>query len=115
MAWLSLTVMVQLPNMGSSGLGAVMSEVVVVIGPDESRDPSRLMDALDAFAKWASESGLSGEDGDAPNIMVKSEFVAGEMCRKLVFQDRDHAARFLAYWRSERLRVRPFDAAILQA
>lgn len=113
MARLSLAVMAKLPNMGSCDLGAVMSEVVVVIGPEESRDPSRLMDALDAFAKWASETGLSGEDGDAPNIMMKSEFVAGEMRRNLVFQDRSHAARFLAYWRSERLRVRPFDPAIV--
>ncbi len=81
-----------------------MSEVVVLIGAEESRDPSRLMKALDAFAKWASESGLSGDAGDAPDIMMKSEMTGGEMRRKLVFQDRDAAARFLVFWRSERQR-----------
>lgn len=89
-----------------------MSEVVVVMGTEESRDPSRLMDALDAFAKWASESGLYGDTGDAPGIMVKSEFSGGEMRRKLVFQDRDHAARFLLFWRSERRREGSSDAAV---
>ncbi len=89
-----------------------MSEVVVFMGAEESRDPSRLMDALDAFAKWASESGLSVETSDAPDIMVKSEFSGGELRRKLVFQDRDHAARFLVFWRSERTRARPSDAAV---
>lgn len=92
-----------------------MSEVVVLIGAEENRDPSRLMDAVDAFAKWASESGLSGESGDAPHIMVKSEFSDGEMRRKLVFQHRDHAARFLMFWRSERQRMRPSDAVIAPA
>ena len=84
-----------------------MSEVVVFIGPEESRDPSRLMNALDAFAKWASESGPSAETGDAPDVMMKSEFADGEMRRKLVFQNRDHAARFLVIWRAERQRVWP--------
>ena len=83
-----------------------MSEVVVLIGAEESRDPSGLMRALDAFAKWAAESGLSDESGDAPEIMMKSEFAGGEMRRKLVFQERDHAARFLVFWRSERHRNR---------
>ena len=81
-----------------------MSEVILVMGADESRDPSRLMKALDAFAKWAAESGASAESKDAPDIMMKSEFAGGEMRRKLVFQDRDHAARFLVFWRAERQR-----------
>lgn len=101
--------------MGRSGVVGVMSEVVVFIGPEESRDPSRLMDALDAFAKWASESGFSGDAEDAPGIMVKSEFSGGEMRRKLVFQNRDHAARFLLFWRSERRRGGPSDAMAAQA
>jgi hypothetical protein len=92
-----------------------MSEVVVIMGAEESRDPSRLMDALDVFARWASKSGLSGDGSDAPHIMVKSEFSGGEMRRKLVFQDRDHAARFLVFWRAERQRVRPSDAVAAQA
>jgi hypothetical protein len=83
-----------------------MSEVVVLIGADESRDPSRLMSALDAFAKWAAESGIFGDSGEAPEIMMKSEFNDGEMRRKLVFQDRDQAARFLNFWRTERHRQR---------
>ena len=82
-----------------------MSEVVVFIGADESRDPSLLMKAIDAFAKWTAESGLSGESGDAPDIMMKSEYAGGEMRRRLVFQDRDHAARFLVFWRAERQRA----------
>jgi hypothetical protein len=95
--------------------GVVMSEVVVFMGAEESRDPSRLMNAIDAFARWASESGLSGEQSDAPHIMVKSEFSGGEMRRKLVFQDRDHAARFLIFWRSERQRALLSDAVSAQA
>jgi hypothetical protein len=100
---------------GAAASGVVMSEVVVFMGAEESRDPSRLMIAVDAFAKWASESGLSGEPSDAPHIMVKSEFSDGEMRRKLVFQHRDHAARFLVFWRSERQRARPSDAVAAQA
>jgi hypothetical protein len=46
--------------------------------------------------------------------MVKSEFSGGEMRRKLVFQDRDHAARFLIFWRSERQRALPSDAVSAQ-
>lgn len=88
------------------GFGGVMSEVVVVIGAEECRDPSGLMKALDAFAKWAAESGLTGPSGDAPDFMMKSEFAGGEMRRKLVFQDRQHAARFLVFWRAERQRNR---------
>ena len=92
-----------------------MSEVVVFIGADESRDPSRLMNALDAFAKWASQAGLSAESSDAPDVMMKSEFADGEMRRKLVFQDGDHAARFLDLWRAERQRPKPVEAQAVQA
>jgi len=86
-----------------------MSEVVVQIGADEGRDSSRLTNALDAFAKWAVETGLSTDDGDAPDIMMLTEFSGGEMRRKLVFQDREHAARFLVFWRVERQRTRGFE------
>ena len=85
-----------------------MSEVVVLIGAEEGRDPSRLMSALDAFAKWAAESGIFGES-EAPDIMMKSEFADGQMRRKLVFQNRDQAARFLNFWRVERHRARADD------
>lgn len=88
------------------GLGGFMSEVVVQISAEETRDPSRLTHALDAFAKWAAEAGLSTESGDAPDIMMMTEHTGGEMRRKLVFQHRDHAARFLVFWRTERHRYR---------
>jgi hypothetical protein len=92
-----------------------MSEVVVQISADEGRDSSRLTNALDAFAKWAVESGLSTEAGDAPDIMMMTEFAGGEMRRKLVFQDREHAARFLVFWRVERQRGRGLEASALGA
>jgi hypothetical protein len=41
-----------------------------------------------------------------PDIMMMTEHTGGEMRRKLVFQDRDHAARFLVFWRTERHRYR---------
>lgn len=43
--------------------------------------------------------------------MMKSEFADGEMRRKLVFQDRQHAARFLVFWRTERQRAHPVEPA----
>jgi hypothetical protein len=115
MARLLLGLWVDVDAWLGSASGVVMSEVVVFMGAEESRDPSRLMNAVDAFARWASESGLSGEQSDAPQIMVKSEFSGGEMRRKLVFQDRDHAARFLIFWRSERQRELPSGAVTAQA
>ena len=78
-----------------------MSEVVVQISADESQDASRLTKALDAFAKWSAEAGLTAESGDAPDIMMMTEYSGGAMRRKLVFQSRDHAARFLLFWRTE--------------
>ena len=92
-----------------------MSEVVVQISADESRDPARLATALDAFAKWSQESGLAGDDSDAPDIMMMTEHSGGEMRKKLVFQNREHAARFLVFWRSERLRPRIADESLAGA
>ena len=92
-----------------------MSEVVVQISAEEGRDSSRLANAIDAFAKWAVESGLSTESGDAPDIMMMTECAGGEMRRKLVFQDRDHAARFLLFWRIERQRGPAFEASAVGA
>lgn len=83
-----------------------MSEVVVQISADEGRDTARLTNALDAFAKWSAESGLASDDHDAPDIMMMTEHSGGEVRRKLVFQNREHAARFLVFWRTERLRPR---------
>ena len=82
-----------------------MSEVVVQISGDESQDSARLTTALDAFAKWSAEAGLSANSSDAPDIMMMTEYSGGQMRRKLVFQDRDHAARFLMFWRTEKQRV----------
>jgi hypothetical protein len=83
-----------------------MSEVVVQLNAEETSDSARLSEALDAFAKWCSESGLLGDPNDAPDIMMMTEHTGGGVRRKLVFQDRDQAARFLVFWRSERQRVR---------
>jgi hypothetical protein len=82
-----------------------MSEVVLQINADESTDASRLTNALDAFAKWSSETGIANDTGDAPDIMMMTEYSQGAMRRKLVFQNRDHAARFLVFWRTEKQRV----------
>ena len=82
-----------------------MSEVVVQISGDESQDSARLTNALDAFAKWSAEAGLTANSNDAPDIMMMTEYAGGQMRRKLVFQDRDHAARFLLFWRTEKHRV----------
>jgi hypothetical protein len=84
-----------------------MSEVVVQISADESRDSARLTHALDAFAKWSADSGLTSAQGDAPDIMMLTEHAGGEMRRKLVFQNRDYAAKFLVFWRTERHRPLP--------
>ncbi len=97
------------------GFGDSMSEVVVQISAEEGRDSSLLTNAIDAFAKWAVESGLSHDSGDAPDIMMMTEFAGGEMRRKLVFQDRDHAARFLVFWRVERQRGRGFEQSAMGA
>ncbi len=83
-----------------------MSEVVVQISADESLDAARLTTALDAFAKWSAETGLNPDSPDAPDIMMMTEFSGGAMRRKLVFQTRDHAARFLVFWRTEKQRGR---------
>lgn len=82
-----------------------MAEVVVQISAEESRDAARLSSALDAFAKWSEDTGRSLDSGDVPNIMMLTDYSGGQMRRKLVFQDRDHAARFLVFWRTERQRT----------
>ena len=86
-----------------------MSEVVLQISAEEVQDASRLTNALDAFAKWSAETGIANESADAPDIMMMTEYSQGAMRRKLVFQNRDHAARFLVFWRTEKTRVRIGD------
>lgn len=83
-----------------------MSEVVVQISSEEVQDGVVLTKALDAFAKWSEESGFAGVDGDAPDIMMMTERNGLGVRRRLVFQDREHAARFLVFWRTERGRAR---------
>jgi hypothetical protein len=92
-----------------------MSEVVVQFSGADSADSARLTHALDAFAKWSEESGLALQDSDAPDIMMMTEHVGGEMRRKLVFQSRDSAARFLIFWRTGRPRAAIGDALALGA
>lgn len=77
-----------------------MSEVVVEIGAEEGRDASRLTKAIDAFTRWAMETGACASSGDAPDIMMMTECAGGEIRRRLVFPDHEHAARFLVFWRS---------------
>lgn len=96
-------------------VGVAMSEVIVQISADESRDSALLTKALDAFAKWSAEAGLSAESGDAPDIMMMTEYSQGQMRRKLVFQDREHAARFLIFWRNEAQYVRMTESMASQA
>lgn len=79
-----------------------MSEVVVQINAEEAVDAFRLTKALDAFAKWSAEAGLASDSADAPDIMMMTEHSGGQMRRKLIFQNREHAARFLIFWRTER-------------
>jgi hypothetical protein len=95
------------------GVRGEMSEVVVQLSVDESSDSTRLTEALDAFAKWSAESGLLGESGDAPDLMMMTEHTGDGVRRKLVFQNREHAARFLVFWRTERHRVRAEEATVV--
>jgi hypothetical protein len=81
-----------------------MAEVVVRIGGIDSGETTRLSQAVDAFAHWSREAGLVGDGGDAPDIMMLTERTGEEVLRRLVFQDREHAARFLMFWRRERRR-----------
>lgn len=92
-----------------------MSEVVVQISANEGRDSARLTHALDAFARWSVDNDLLNASGDAPDIMMMTEYSAGEVRRKLVFQSRDHAAKFLVFWRTERHRPLPPIAEPLRA
>lgn len=78
-----------------------MSEVVVQISADESRDASRLSNALDAFAKWCQDAGLTGDSAEGPDFMMLTDYSGGEMRRRVIFQDREHAARFLSFFRGE--------------
>ena len=79
-----------------------MTEVVVRIGGGDQGDPNLLFQAVDAFARWSRDAGLIGDDGDAPDIMMLTERTGEEVLRRLVFQDREHAARFLMFWRRAR-------------
>jgi hypothetical protein len=83
----------------------------VQISADDGKDTVRLSKAIDAFAKWSQESGIPAANGDAPDIMMKTEYCGGEVRRKLVFQDRDHAARFLMFWRAQRQQERTVGLA----
>jgi hypothetical protein len=92
-----------------------MSEVVVQISADEAVDAARLTKALDAFAKWSADAGLALDSADAPDIMMMTEHSGGQMRRKLIFQTREHAARFLIFWRTEKQIARIPDTAAASA
>lgn len=84
-----------------------MSEVVVRIAENELLDSSMLSSALDAFAKWTEQAGLDASADDAPDIMMMTEHSGGSLQRKLIFQSRDHAARFMIFWRQQIHQTRP--------
>ncbi len=83
-----------------------VAETVVQIKTDEAEESSQLCQAVDAFAKWSLESGLMDDAGGSPDIMMMTDYSDGAMSRKLVFQSREQAARFLTFWRNERTRLR---------
>ena len=81
-----------------------MAEVVVKLDVEEAGDTERLTSALDAFAKWSEEMLSVGAANDAPEFMMTTVHNGESLTRKLIFQERQHAAKFLVFWRSERRR-----------
>ena len=83
------------------GLEFCMSDVVVHVAVGDSQAESRFSAAVDAFAQSRPEP-LAVSDGTTPGILVKT-VQAGETIRKaVIFQDRQSATDFLAFWRRER-------------
>ena len=76
-----------------------MSEVVVRLNVEGSNEMERLMNALDAFARWCQNS--APDDDSNLDIMMTTEHTGESLCRKLVFASQEHASQFLVFWRSE--------------
>ncbi len=79
-----------------------MTEVVVRLEGVDAGDGMRLASALDAFAKWCEESATCDEAAHALDFMMTTEHTGSALRRKLIFQDRSHAAKFLMFWRTQR-------------
>lgn len=80
-----------------------MTEVVVKLEGEDAGDGLRLASALDAFAKWCEESSDCDDASQALDFMMTTEHTGSMLKRKLIFQDRGHAAKFLVFWRTQRL------------
>ncbi len=77
-----------------------MSEVVVQLEEREAGDDVRLMDALDAFAKWCDEVAASDAGAEVGDFMMTTIHTGDMLRRKLIFQDHAQADQFLVFWRS---------------
>ena len=80
-----------------------MTEVVVKLEGKEAGDGLRLALAMDAFAKWVEESGDCDDATQALDFMMTTEHNGSCLRRKLTFHDRSHAAKFLVFWRSQKV------------
>ncbi len=82
--------------------GCDVSEVIVKLEGADAGDGARLSAALDAFAKWCEDT-IDCDDASNPlDFIMTTEHDGASLNRKLIFQDRLHAARFLNFWRSQR-------------
>lgn len=85
-----------------------MSDVVVNLGLEAPADEVVLTNAIETYTKWRQYMCNPEErqdDGDAPEIMVKTRPGSnGEVTKTLIFQERRWAAAFLRIWRNERRR-----------
>lgn len=78
-----------------------MSEVVVQLEVDGVGGAEQLMTALDAFAKWCEEVAANDDEAHIPEFMMTTVHTGVMLKRRLIFQERAHAAQFLMFWRSE--------------
>ena len=76
-----------------------MSEVVVRLNVEDATEMDRLMNALDAFARWCQNA--APDDESYSDFMMTTEHTGESLCRKLIFANQDHASQFLVFWRSE--------------
>ncbi|MEM9739501.1 MAG: hypothetical protein AAF829_06490 [Pseudomonadota bacterium] len=83
-----------------------MNDVVVNLGLKRPEDEQILASAIDTYARWRQnlcEVDSRSIEGEAPDIMVKTGFLAcGAVQKTLIFQERRWAAGFLRIWRFQR-------------
>lgn len=76
-----------------------MNDIVVELELAEARDEEALANAIEAYAVWREESFVdAGNDSEAPDIMVKTLLFDDIIQKKLIFQDRKGADKFLSIW-----------------